>query len=301
MNMDTNFEDLINDQTQKIVSAPEMSDAEKVKFETYTDDEIKDVNNITVTVPDTQTPIVVFFGSQASGKTLALLRMIRFLESEQQGYTVEPEYVFRPQTDKHYKEMCGKLKEQAYNKYAPGGTDVISFMLVKIYKNGHPICQILEAPGEHYFDGSANLDFPTYIQNICGVNNRKVWVFFVEQDWGIDQNERNMYAQKICSMQQLIMPNDKIVFLYNKCDKKGNQYLPNQRPNVPIFFERIKGQYPNIFARYTRTGFASFLFGKYNFRQVCFSAGAFNKTKDGKEVWTPGKDFYCQDLWKLIH
>jgi hypothetical protein len=300
MNMETSFEDLINDETQKVVST-QMSDAEKVKFETYTADEIRDVNNITVTVPDTETPIIVFFGSQASGKTMTLLRMIRFLESSPQGYTVEPEYVFRPQTDKHYKEMCGKLKEQAYNKYAPGGNDVISFMLVKVYKNGHPICQILEAPGEHYFDGSANLNFPTYIQNICGVNNRKIWVFFVEQDWGTDQNERNMYAQKICSMQSLIMPNDKIIFLYNKCDKKTNQYLPNQHPNVPIFFERIKGQYPGIFAKYTRTGLASFLFGKYNFKQVCFSAGAFNKTNDGKEVWTPGRDFYCEDLWRLIH
>lgn len=298
--METNFEDLINDGKQQTGAPVSMSDAEKVKFETYTVDEMRDVNNITVSIPDTKTPIVVFFGSQASGKTLALLRMIRFLEGEGQGYTVEPEYVFRPQTDKHYKEMCGKLKEQAYNKYAPGGTDVISFMLVKVYKNGHPICQILEAPGEHYFDGTANLNFPTYIHNICGVNNRKIWVFFVEQDWGLDENERNMYAQKICAMQQLIMPNDKIVFLYNKCDLKPNQYLPNMHPNVSTFFERISGQYPNIFAKYTRKGLESFLFGKYKFNQVCFSAGTFTRANDGKEVWIQGKDFYCQDLWKLI-
>lgn len=308
--MDKNFENLLtSEQSTKTDLGsvfPPVTDEEKVKRDTYTEDEIGDVNNITVTIPDTKTPIVVFFGSQASGKTLALLRMIRFLESESQGYSVTPEYIFRPQTDKHYKRMCDELKDMAYNQYAPGGTDVISFMLVKILDKGsHPVCQILEAPGEHYFDGTPNLNFPTYIHNICAANNPKIWVFFVEQDWGINQNERNMYAQKICSMQNLIMPNDKIIFLYNKCDKQSGQYSPNKRPKLSAFFENIQGQYPNIFAKYTHTGIASFLFGKYDFQQVCFSAGTFTKTKDPKdgktrEVWIPGKDFYCEDLWKLI-
>ena len=53
----------------------------KVEDETYTEEEQRDVNAITVTIPDTQTPIVVFFGSPASGKTLALMRMVGFLEA----------------------------------------------------------------------------------------------------------------------------------------------------------------------------------------------------------------------------
>ena len=302
--MATNFENLVTNEPKSTglsSGMQSMSDAEKVKRDTYTDDELRDVNNITVTIPDTKTPIVVFFGSQASGKTLALLRMIRFLESESQGYTIEPEYVFRPQTDKHYKEMCDGLKNLAYNQYAPGGNDVISFMLVRVLDQGaHPVCQILEAPGEHYFDGTPNLNFPTYIHNICAAPNPKIWVFFVEQDWGVNDNERNMYAQKICSMQELIMPQDRIIFLFNKCDKKPHQYLTNRHPKVSAFFERIQGQYPNIFARYTRQGIASFLFGKYSFQQVCFSAGTFTRTNNNKEVWIPGQDFYCQDLWNLI-
>ena len=297
------FENLLDNGTQKPTGTNfGMSDAERVKHDTYTSEEIRDVNNITVTIPDTQTPIVVFFGSQASGKTLALLRMIRFLENEKMGYTVQPEYVFRPQTDKHYKKMCDGLKNMAYNQYAPGGNDIISFMLVKVLDQGsRPVCQMLEAPGEHYFDGTANLNFPTYIHQICQVPNRKIWVFFVQQDWGQNQNERSMYAQKICAMQDLIMPNDKIIFLYNKCDKKSNQYLPNKHPNVSVFFNNIQGQYPNIFSKYTRTGFSAFLFGKYDFQQVCFSAGTFTKnTTNDKENWIPGADFYCQDLWNLI-
>lgn len=283
-----------NDTTQTKVNSKE-----QVLHDTYTDDEIRDVNNITVTIPDTQTPIVVFFGSPKSGKTLALLRMIRYLE--QNGHQVVPEAIFRPQTDKHYTKMCAGLKDMAYSQYAPGGTDIISFMLVKVLDSvGNPRCQILEAPGEHYFDGHASLEFPTYINAIRTAPNKKVWVFFVEQDWGINQNERNLYAQKICSMQGLISPNDRVVFLFNKVDKHRHQYKNNGEPNKSVFFKNIKQQYPGIFDRYKNTGIAKIMYGEYDFETVCFSSGVFNLTNDGREVWTPEKDWYCREFWNAI-
>ncbi len=103
-------------------------DVSDVTDDTYTEEEQRDVNAITVTIPDRQTPIVVFFGSPASGKTLALMRMIRFLEGN--GYQVVPEEVFRPKTDKHYSKMCVNLKKMVYDQYTPGGTDIISFTSV---------------------------------------------------------------------------------------------------------------------------------------------------------------------------
>lgn len=266
---------------------------------TYNTEELADVNNITVSIPDVQTPIVVFFGSKSSGKTLTLLRMIRFLE--QHDHQVVPEAVFRPQSDRHYARMCNDLKTMAYNQYAPGGTDIVNFMLVKVLDSiGNPRCQILEAPGEHYFDGTATLQFPTYINAIRTSPNRKVWVFFVEQDWGENQTSRDLYAQKICQMQGLISPRDKIVFLINKVDCHRNQYLPNGRPNRKVFFNTIRQQYPNIFSKYQRTGLSKILFGEYNFQLVCFSSGVFTKTNDGREVWTLEDDAYCMDLWKAL-
>lgn len=298
--MESTFEHLASGVYSPNVSPS--SDEEKIRKETYTDEEIHDVNNITVTIPDTKTPIVVFFGSQASGKTLALLRMIRFLE--QNNYQVVPEEVFRPQTDRHYAKMCAGLKDMAYSNYAPGGNDVISFMLVKVLDSvGNPVCQVLEAPGEHYFDGSANLTFPTYINAIITAPNRKVWVFFVEQGWGSNDAERNRYAQKICQIQQLISPRDKVVFLFNKADKKrSTQYKPNGEPNLPVFFNNIQQQYHGIFTRYQNRGLSKLLFGEYNFKALCFSSGVFNGTADGREVWTLEKDSYCLNLWNaLIH
>lgn len=272
-----------------------------VEKETYTEEELRDVNAISVTIPDQNTPIVVFFGSPASGKTLALMRMIRFLESH--DHQVIPEEVFRPKTDRHYARMCTELKNMVYNNYTPGGTDVISFMLVKVLNPiGQPVCQILEAPGEHYFDGSPNLDFPTYINAIRTSPNRKVWVFFVEQGWGDDQSERNLYAQKICSMQGLVSPNDKVVFLFNKADlqRKRGQYDKTGKPRKELFFNQIKSEYPGIFTKYQNTGLTKLLYGEYNFKAICFSSGIFNKTNDGREVWTLESDWYCSELWNAI-
>lgn len=297
--MANNFDHLVNDDNVKNQNTTNSRNIDTVISETYTEDEIRDVNNINVTIPDKVSPIVVFFGSPASGKTLALLRMIRFLE--QHNHQVVPEAVFRPQTDRHYAKMCSGLKDMAYNSYAPGGNDVISFMLVKVLDRvGNPVCQILEAPGEHYFDGSATLSFPTYINAIRTAPNRKIWVFFVEQDWGGNQNVRNLYAQKICSMQGLTSPKDKVVFLFNKVDNHRHQYKPNGEPNKVIFFTTIQQQYPGIFTKYQNSGLIKLLYGEYNFKTVCFSSGVFNITNDGREVWTPEADWYCQELWSAI-
>ena len=120
---------------------------EQVKADTYTIEEQQDVNNIIVTVPDTRTPIVVFFGPQASGKTIALLRMIQFLK-QKMHYSVVCERVFRPATDKHYQRVCDRLDAITYSPYTPGGTDVVSFMLIKVLNPvGKPLVQFLEAPG----------------------------------------------------------------------------------------------------------------------------------------------------------
>ena len=297
------FDDLVDDQNNipggEAVPAPAV--APTPHSETYTDEELRDVNAITVTIPDRQTPIVVFFGSPSSGKTLALMRMVRWLEGG--GLNVVPEQVFRPKSDRQYARMCASLKEMVYDSYTPGGNDIISFMLAKVLDpSGRPICQFLEAPGEHYFDGSPDLTFPTYINAIRTSPIRKVWVFFVEQDWGKDQGERNMYAQKICSMQSLISPNDKVVFLFNKVDKKrGSQYNNSGRPVVSTFFTNISQQYPGIFNRYRNTGMLRLLYGEYNFKAVCFSAGIFNDTASGREVWTLEDDWYCEQLWKAIN
>lgn len=259
------------------------------------------LNQIRITVPDSHTPIVVFFGAQSSGKTLVLLRMIRFWEKN--GYAVVPEKVFRPASDKHYARMCEELRDRAYASCAPDPTDDISFMLVKVIDSGgNPVCQVLEAPGEHYYNGTSDLSFPTYITDIRLYPNRKIWVFFVEANWGIDQSDRDRYAAKIRLMQSLLTPNDKVVFLFNKADKGRTNalYTHANLPNKRAFFDLIKQQYPGIFKAYENHGVSSIIFGRHNFQAVCFSSGVFTPINDGMQAWTLESDWYCQELWNAI-
>lgn len=259
-----------------------------------------EVDDIDVKIPDTVTPIVILFGPDGSGKTSVFLRMIRYLEEH--GYHVEPERFFRPSYDMHYTRMCDELREQVYNiGYVPSPNDAIDFMLVKVLKDGYPVCQILDAPGWHYFNGRADIGFPTYINRIFATDNRKILAFFVEQDWGVSQDARTLYAKKICRMQRMISPKDKVIFLFNKADQwEASQYNNAGRPILSVFFKKIGLQYPCIFEKYTRKGLARFIFGKYGFDVVCFSSGMLTETPYGRQTWVAGKDFYCADLWKTI-
>ncbi|MBK6698390.1 MAG: hypothetical protein IPG55_00525 [Saprospiraceae bacterium] len=263
-----------------------------------TSDEEKDPNKIEVVISD-PSPVVVLFGARTSGKTMTLVRLTRYLRTL--GYKIEPERIFRPSNSKHYEEMCDEFdKNINANDILAEGTSVISFMLVKVMNNnGEPICQILEAPGEHYFDEKHPKNpFPRYINSICTTNNPKTWVFIVEKDWK-DPTVRNNYAKKIIDMESQIESNDKIIFTCHKADLHP-ALLPQGNPNVQQFFKDIKNQYEGIFEKYLNKTPIINWFRKYNFDFVVFSAGMFNKTKEGGQTYNPGKDKYPAMLWKAI-
>ncbi len=104
--------------------------------------EQNDPNSITVTVSDPTTPIVVLYGPPSCGKTMTLVRMTRYLQSE--GYTVVPEKTFRPTYDDNYKQLCDNFDQTINSNNAASSTSNMSFMLVKVLKNGKPICQMFE-------------------------------------------------------------------------------------------------------------------------------------------------------------
>lgn len=267
------------------------------------DVEIKNPDTIVVTVSDSNTPVIILFGARTSGKTMTLIRLTRYLES--MGYKVIPDPIFRPGADTHYQRMCKEFNRLAYSDYAAMGNDIMSFMLVKVISpSGRALCQILEAPGEHYFDPDIpDRHFPVYIENIKRIPNRKTWVFIVEENWGGSQEVRTLYANKIIKMQRSIHPIDKpagrIIFTCHKVDK-SDYFRPDGYPNVPEIFRNIENQYPNIFTRYVNHNPITRWFSPYNFDFVTFSAGVFTPTGDGRQIYTPGEDYYPKQLWEAI-
>jgi chromosomal replication initiation ATPase DnaA len=254
--------------------------------------------NDTVTIAD-PSPVIILFGSLGSGKTMTLIRLTRYLM--QQGYKVQPERTFRDARDTYYQKMCNDFISIVNSTKAPGGNAVIDFMLVKVMDNwGRPICQLLEAPGEHYFDEKApQRPFPAYINTINQSNNRRTWVFIVEKDWK-NQQDRGNFALKIQELQQqYVLTQDKVIFTCHKADLHG-QYMAGGRYNIPLYFQDIHNQYPGIFSKYENTNPITKLWRKYNFDFVVFSAGSFSDDGGGGQNYVPSNPANPALLWKSI-
>lgn len=244
-------------------------------------------------------PVIILFGAGSSGKTMTLIRLTRYLIQE--GYKVSPERTFRDARDKKYQEKCNNFIGLVNDTRAPERNNPIDFMLVKVMdKWGRPICQLLEAPGEHYFDKDApTRPFPTYINTISQSNNRRTWVFIVEKDWE-NQVDRNNFAQKITDLQQQhVSTQDKVIFTCHKADLHGH-FITGGQYNVALFFNDIANQYPNIFSKYVNTNPITKLWQKYNFDFVIFSAGTFSEDGKGRLNYVESKPSNPALLWRSI-
>lgn len=260
-------------------------------------EEQRDPNKIKVNITDDKAPVVILYGPPACGKTMTLARLTRYLQSE--GYTVEPERGFRPTADRHYRKMCEEFDQMMNSDDAAASTSLISFMLVKVYKDARCLCQILEAPGEYYFTkNSPNAPYPYYFQTIKNCTNRKVWAIMVEPDWEDPQDRKN-YVSRIQKLKSQIRTTDKVVFVYNKIDLTPYVISPG---NVRIgeARERVKQDYPNMFVQFKNSNPITRLWKDYDCGFVPFQTGEYTEDADGKLRFAEGPIEYPRNLWKEI-
>lgn len=265
-------------------------------------EEIKDPNSIVVSIADQAVPIIVLFGPTECGKTMTLIRMTRFLQ--RYGYRVSPIRSFRPSTDTHYAQMCDSYNELVHSSNAAEGTQMISFMLVEVLnRNGRRICQILEAPGEYYYNPKKpNNAFPAYVNTIINSGNRKIWIFMVEPDWK-DPSDRSGYVTRLRNLKTMMRPQDKAIFLYNKVDKSNLVFSPGH-VNLPEIKRDIENMYPGIFTPFVNDNPITRWFKPYLCDLIPFSNGSFAKASkaDGTAYMTyqQGVDEYPQMLWNAL-
>ena len=238
-------------------------------------EEIKDPNSIVVSIADQAVPIIVLFGPTECGKTMTLIRMTRFLQKY--GYRVSPIRSFRPSADAHYAQMCEGYNELVHSSNAAEGTQMISFMLVEVLdKSGRRICQILEAPGEYYYNPKKpGNDFPAYVQTIIHSNNRKIWIYMVEPDWK-DPSDRSGYVSKLQKLKTMMRLQDKAIFLYNKVDKSNFVISPGH-VNMPGIKNDIENMYPGIFTPFVNLNPITKWFKPYLCDLIPFSNGSFTR------------------------
>lgn len=187
-----------------------ISDSSTSNIKGLSEEELNDVNKIRITINDSSAPVVVLFGPASCGKTMTLVRLSRYLQG--QGYILQPDRNFRPSYDKNYENLCNDFVNIVNSDDAASRTDNISFMLVKVIKNGKTICQILEGPGELYFNPSkAQQEWPTYVHSL--LNNtalRKVFVAFVEPTY-LEESTRRNY---VSTLNQLKMSTDRQNYIF---------------------------------------------------------------------------------------
>ena len=256
-----------------------------------------DANSIRVTISDEIAPLVILFGPPACGKTMTLVRMSRFLKEE--GYTVSPIHTFRPSTDTNYSSMCDNFDQAMNTDYAAESTEQISFMLVEVLKDGRRVCQLLEAPGEHYFDpNNPKSSFPAYVNTIISSKNRKVWMIMVEPDWK-DDSDRKDYVKRVVDLKKRMRPRDAAIFVLNKVDISPI-FGGIGRTSITRALREVNNQYPGIFTQFKNQNPITKLWKDYNCDFVAFQTGTFTETGSGRLTYQEGPREYCVKLWKCI-
>ena len=188
---------------------------------------------------------------------------------------------------------------------AANSTSNISFMLVGVYKKGKCLCQILEAPGEHYFlKTEPEKNFPAYIHTIIATNNRKLWTIMTEPEWE-NVEDRINYVQRIKTLTQRMGSNDKTLFVYNKIDLTQLVFKKGQ-VNVAQAITDVSNLYPGIFENFKNENPITKLWKTYNCGFIPFQTGTYTETtkqdKQGNTIYSyqEGPDNYPQMLWNEI-
>ena len=279
----------------------EISDSKALK-NSLSSEELKDPNKIKVTIVDSTTPLIVLFGPPSCGKTMTLIRLVRFLRG-QTGFTIEPVDTFRPSYDENYKEMCDDFDNMINSEDAARSTSQINFMLVRVLYQGKVICQMLEGPGEHYFEPKdPTKKFPKYVNAIISSKNRKIWAIMLEPNKTnkrMDVQDRKNYVDKITQLKKEIKPKDKVFFIFNKIDETPFIVSPG-KVKIPEVMKETNDLYPNIFAPFKNINPIIKIWKPYNFDFVPFQTGYFSSASDGVLTFQEGDDIYPMKLWNVL-
>ncbi len=263
-------------------------------------EEINDPQKIKVTIANNDIPIVILFGPASSGKTMTLIRITRYLKKS--GYAVKPVTSFRPSYDTVYQDLCRNFNEMTNSSDASLSTGYINFMLIEVLLDGKPLCQILEAPGEHYFDPKKpKTPFPRYVDSIIASGNRKIWAIMVEPDNTTEMEEvdRSNYVDKIRDLKSKINLRDKIMFIFNKVDETS--FVKSQGElNYPQLVNHTNYLYRGIFELFRNEHPVSRLWRKYKFDFVGIQTGTYGIAADGTKTFTEASDLYPKKLWEVI-
>lgn len=264
-------------------------------------EELNDPNKINITIADKNAPIIVLFGPPSCGKTMLLIRLARYLKNEckdKDKYKISPIKTFRPSYDENYKKLCQNFDEMIESDEVAKSTAGVSFMLIEVVKEGKRLCQILEAPGEYYFNPrKPNEKFPRYVNAIINSNNRKIWCIVVEPDWE-NEKDRNNYVARISVLKNRMRTKDRTVFIFNKIDTTNFTRDGGGHVHVGQAKKEVENLYRGIFMPFKNVNPITKFFSEWNCDFIPFQSIEHDKEQgDGFEN---GPEEYPAKLWNTI-
>ena len=252
-----------------------------------------------IKIGDKRAPIIMLFGPPTSGKSMTLVRLARYLRK--QGYTVKADPTFK--SDNAYKARCDQFHKNLNTTEALQGNALNEFLMVKVINHGTTVCQILEAPGEHYFnpkkpDEVSARNFRPYLTEIIrNLPNRKIWVFITEAEWNVHASVKDSYVARIRGCEhQLLKPTDRVVMLYNKVDQK-EELFEDGHLHVSSAENAMKDEYEGLAAVFKNTNPVTSLWRRFNYRFVPFCTGYYTKQVGGKYKYNESEEHYPRLLW----
>ena len=268
----------------------------------YSDSNTTVIDEDDIKIGDKRAPIVLLFGPPTSGKSMTLVRLARYLRK--QGYTVKADPTFK--SDDAYKARCEQFHKNLNTTEALQGNALNEFLMVKVINHGTTVCQILEAPGEHYFNPkkpeeiSARNFRPYLTEIIRNLTNRKIWVFITEAEWDVHASVKDSYVSRIRGCKhQLLKQTDRVVILYNKVDQK-EELFENGQLHISSAEKAMKDEYEGLSAIFKNHNPITSLWRAFNYRFVPFCTGYYTKQVGGKHKYNESEERYPRLLWSEL-
>lgn len=247
-------------------------------------------------IADHESPLAVLIGPPSIGKTMILVRLSRFLHEE--GYIIQPDCFFRPSHDTRYLKTCRYFEKQLLSPFA--STSTKDSLLVNIYKSGSKKLQMIDMPGEIFFDPltSKPHDLTPLISTILSTNVPHIWIIVIELGWK-DLKARKRYIETIQKYYKLFGNPDKVIILCNKIDNQPYM-LEHDSISIKDLIKYIRNEYPELLPLFENKNPITHLFFKYNCTILPFSTGSYSKSSDNNIIYIPSvKDFPLR-LWKEL-
>lgn len=254
-------------------------------------------NNVQIQTSAIEKPVVLIIGPESAGKTVLLARLARYLNRESHGYDVSANesFIYDP-TGKHKRDLeAFDFIMHDTTSRIPRATEGDAYLLLDVRKGDELYCQILEAPGEHYWtkrEENQNTLKP-YQATILKGKQPIIFAFLFEHNMLPNKNERDNYDRRVSNLLNHFNADrkDQFIIIYNKIDTAHKLKIAGKKPNEQQAINELKSKFPNLINQIETIC-------QNNRRKryfTIFSSGEFTENQ-----WVQGEPYYPERLWETL-